>query len=59
METYVSHEHIRPGDTFQVAIVANIKKGLHINSHQPTDEVLVPTVVSFDDGTRELSRAGP
>ncbi|MBW2171781.1 MAG: thioredoxin fold domain-containing protein [Deltaproteobacteria bacterium] len=49
VETYVSHEHIRPGDTFQVAIVANIKKGLHINSHQPTDEVLVPTVVSFDE----------
>ncbi len=49
VETYASHEHIRPGDTFQVAIVANIKKGLHINSHQPTDEVLVPTVVSFDE----------
>ena len=49
LETYVSHEHIRPGDTFKVAIVANIKKGLHINSHQPTEEVLVPTVVSFDE----------
>jgi thiol:disulfide interchange protein DsbD len=48
METYASHEHIRPGDTFQLAIVANIKKGLHINGHQTSDDGLVPTVVSFD-----------
>jgi thiol:disulfide interchange protein DsbD len=49
VEAHASHEHIRPGDTFQVVIVANIEKGIHINSHQPTDKVLVPTIVSFDE----------
>ena len=49
LETYASHEHVRPGDTFQLAIVANIRKGLHINGHQLPDDGLVPTVVSFDE----------
>jgi thiol:disulfide interchange protein DsbD len=49
VEAYASHERIRPGDTLDIAIVANIKQGLHINSHQPLDELLVPTVVAFDE----------
>jgi len=49
VEAYASHERIHPGKTFMVAIVANIKNGLHINSHQPIDEVLVPTVIAFDE----------
>lgn len=48
VETHISHEHIHPGDTFQIAIVVSIEKGLHINGHQPTDDLLVPTVISFD-----------
>jgi thiol:disulfide interchange protein DsbD len=49
VEAYASHECIGPGDSFQVAIIANIKPGFHINSHKPTDEYLMPTVVKFDE----------
>ncbi len=49
VEAYASHESIGPGDSFQVAIIANIKPGFHINSHKPTDEYLMPTVVKFDE----------
>ena len=48
VESYASHERIHPGESFQVAVVANIKKGFHINSHTPLDELLIPTVVKFD-----------
>ncbi len=36
-----------------MAITATIKQGFHINSHKPTDEFLMPTVVSFDE-TKEI-----
>jgi thiol:disulfide interchange protein DsbD len=49
VEAYASHERIHPGESFQVAIVASIKKGLHINSHKPADQLLMPTVVKFDE----------
>jgi thiol:disulfide interchange protein DsbD len=49
VEAYASHERIHAGDSFQVAIIANIKQGLHINSHQPIEKFLVPTVVKFDE----------
>ncbi len=48
-QAYVSHECIHPGETFQVAIVANIRQGFHINSHKPLDKFLTPTVVGFDE----------
>ncbi len=49
VKAHLSHESIRPGESFQVALVATIKPGLHINSHQPTDAFLVPTVFEFDE----------
>jgi len=49
VEACSSHRCIHPGETFQVAIVANIEQGFHINSHKPTDEFLMPTVVKFDE----------
>ena len=49
VEAYASHERIHPGDAFQVAIAVKIKPGFHINSHQPTNEFLIPTVVEFDE----------
>jgi len=48
VEAYSSHWRIHSGETFRVAIVANIEQGFHINSHKPLDEFLVPTVVKFD-----------
>jgi thiol:disulfide interchange protein DsbD len=49
VEAYASHERIHPGEFFQVAIAVKIKPGFHINSHQPTNEFLIPTVVEFDE----------
>jgi thiol:disulfide interchange protein DsbD len=49
VNAYASHERIRPGGMFQLAIIADIKKGFHINSHTPTDKFLVPAVVKFDE----------
>jgi thiol:disulfide interchange protein DsbD len=48
VEAYASHERIHPGESFQVAIAVKIKPGFHINSHQPMDKFLIPTVVKFD-----------
>ena len=48
VEAYLSHERIRPEDTFQIAVVAEVQKGYHINSHTPLDGFLVPTFVKFD-----------
>jgi thiol:disulfide interchange protein DsbD len=49
VEAYASHESIHPEGSFRIAIVADIKPGFHINSHNPTDQFLVPTVVRFDE----------
>jgi thiol:disulfide interchange protein DsbD len=48
-KAYASYERIHPGETFLVAIVANIAQGFHINSHKPLDKLLVPTVVEFEE----------
>jgi len=48
VEAYASHERIHPEDAFQVAIAVKIKSGFHINSHQPTDKFLIPTVAKLD-----------
>jgi thiol:disulfide interchange protein DsbD len=49
VNVHFSHETIRPGEDFRIALEAVIQKGLHINSHSPTDEFLVPTVVEFGE----------
>jgi len=48
VQAYASHKRIHPGDAFQVAIAVKIKPGFHINSHQPTNEFLIPTVAKLD-----------
>jgi DsbC/DsbD-like thiol-disulfide interchange protein len=37
------------GKATQVALHFRIKEGLHINSHEPKDEFLIPTVLSIPD----------
>jgi thiol:disulfide interchange protein DsbD len=49
VEAYASHEHIHPGDSFQLAIVATVKPGFHINGSRPLDEFLIPTTLKFDE----------
>ncbi len=49
VKTYASHERIRSGGLFQIAVVADIGQGFHINSHRPIDQYLIPTVVKLDE----------
>jgi DsbC/DsbD-like thiol-disulfide interchange protein len=46
--TYVSLEPVSRGKEFQIAVVADIAKGFHMNSHKPTDSYLIPTSLSAD-----------
>ena len=57
VEAYASHSRIHPGESFQVAVVATIKEGYHINGHKPLDRFLMPTLVTFDE--REEIVFGP
>jgi uncharacterized protein YcnI len=45
---YVSLEPVPRGKEFQIAVVADIAKGFHMNSHKPTDAYLIPTSLSAD-----------
>lgn len=43
-----SVDKIRPGDSFKVFVKAQVDGEWHINSHQPLEEFLIPTIVKFD-----------
>ena len=40
---YVSLQPVPRGKEFQIAIVAEIARGFHMNSHKPSDQYLIPT----------------
>ena len=44
--TYVSLQPVPRGKEFQVAVVVEIAKGFHMNSHKPSDQYLIPTTVT-------------
>ena len=39
---------VKPGATFQVAVVVNINEGYHINSNQPAEKFLIPTALKIE-----------
>jgi len=45
-QTYVSLEPVPRGKTFEVAVVVEIARGFHMNSHKPTDPYLIPTTLT-------------
>lgn len=45
---FVSLEPVPRGKEFEVAVVANIVAGYHVNSHKPTDPYLIPTTISAE-----------
>ena len=45
-QAYVSLQPVPRGKEFQVAIVGEIARGYHVNSHKPTDPYLIPTTVT-------------
>jgi thiol:disulfide interchange protein DsbD len=44
--SFVSLEPVPRGKEFQVALVAEIKSGYHVNSHKPSDEYLIATTLT-------------
>lgn len=45
---YASLQPVPRGKQFEIAVVANIVAGYHVNSHHPTDPYLIPTTVSAE-----------
>ncbi len=45
---YSSQSAVVPGGEFDIAIVLDIEDELHINSHTPSGEYYIPTVVALD-----------
>jgi hypothetical protein len=45
---YVSLEPVPRGKQFEIAVVANIVAGYHVNSHHPTDPYLIPTTITAE-----------
>lgn len=45
---FVSLQPVPRGKEFEVAVVASIVAGYHVNSHKPTDPYLIPTTVSAE-----------
>jgi thiol:disulfide interchange protein DsbD len=49
--------HQRTGDEVEGTITATIAAGWHVNSHTPTEEFAIPTVLELDPATAELVEA--
>ncbi|MGH9705100.1 MAG: protein-disulfide reductase DsbD domain-containing protein [Candidatus Acidiferrales bacterium] len=60
-QAYISLEPIPRGQAFQVAVIAEIRNGYHINANKPADEFLIPTTLTaqLPSGLRELETVYP
>jgi DsbC/DsbD-like thiol-disulfide interchange protein len=47
-KAYVSLQPVPAGHSFEVAVVAKISPGFHINAHVPSEEYLIPTKVTAE-----------
>lgn len=47
-QTYVSLEPAPRGKEFQAAVVVEIARGFHMNSHQPSETYLIPTTLTAE-----------
>jgi thiol:disulfide interchange protein DsbD len=45
---YVSLQPVPRGRPFEIAVVAKITPGFHVNAHEPSEEYLIPTKVTAD-----------
>ena len=45
-QTFVSLEPVPRGKSFEIAVVVEIAKGFHMNSHKPTDPYLIATTLT-------------
>jgi thiol:disulfide interchange protein DsbD len=47
-QAYVSLQPVPRGHAFQIAVVAKITPGFHINAHMPSEDYLIPTKITAD-----------
>jgi thiol:disulfide interchange protein DsbD len=47
-QTYVSLQPVPRGRPFEIAVVAKITPGFHVNAHEPSEDYLIPTKVTAD-----------
>jgi thiol:disulfide interchange protein DsbD len=47
-QAYVSLHPVPRGRSFEIAVVAKISPGFHINAHMPSEDYLIPTKVTAD-----------
>jgi thiol:disulfide interchange protein DsbD len=47
-QAYVSLQPVPRGHAFEVAVVARISPGFHINAHQPSEDYLIPTKITAE-----------
>jgi thioredoxin:protein disulfide reductase len=47
-QAYVSLQPVPRGSAFEIAVVAKITPGFHVNAHMPSEEYLIPTKVTAD-----------
>lgn len=46
--TVASQDKIVRGQDFDLAVIIDVKHGLHINSNHPSEDFLIPTVIKFE-----------
>jgi len=47
-QAYVSLQPVPRGRSFDIAVVAKISPGFHVNAHEPSEEYLIPTKITAD-----------
>jgi thioredoxin:protein disulfide reductase len=47
-QAYVSLQPVPRGRSFEVAVVAKITPGYHVNAHEPSEDYLIPTKITAD-----------
>ena len=47
-QAYVSLQPVPRGRSFEIAVVAKITPGFHVNAHEPSEEYLIPTKITAD-----------
>jgi thiol:disulfide interchange protein DsbD len=47
-QAYVSLQPVPRGRVFEIAVVAKISPGFHVNAHEPSEEYLIPTKLLAD-----------
>jgi thiol:disulfide interchange protein DsbD len=47
-QAYVSLQPVPRGKPFEIAVVAKITPGFHVNAHEPSEEYLIPTKVTAE-----------